>query len=221
MKKTWWVSALVAVALMFASSSRPYFTIYQPWSWTREHNLDKEGASRFSLPVNEVENAAGLPRTAIVEIKGFEQVDDENDLDVFVPDGFDGWVLYTKWKAPTNSLLSGCQVWFSGADGRHYELSEKLTGDSFGGASAVRPDEVRISPTCTPPMQSGPRYNWLDGKLENEFPRPETWDRFIAVSMPDGVRPTEFHFGWSPPHYITLELPENAPFLDELLGDAT
>lgn len=220
MTMRWWFGAVAAVTLMLAASARPYFMVYQPHSWTREHQLQMPGPSRFDLPIEEVDNYANLPRVGVIELGGLERVEDDNNFGVYVPAEFDGWILLTHWNAPPDSLLAGCQVWFTGSDGRKYELPEQILLDTPGATAGVLPDEARQTPTCTPQWQSGPRYSWPDGELENLYPRPEKWENLIAISMPDGVRPTEFHFGWSTPHYVTVRLPESKPFLDDLVGSS-
>lgn len=217
----WWVSAPFAAALMFMASSQPYFTVYKPWSWTRENVLETGKPSSFDLPVKEIDNPAGLPRTAEVELRGFERIEDDNTYGVDVPEGFDGWILFTQWKAPEDALLSGCEIWFTGSDGRRYQQEETLIPATPGKNRPKVPDEIRKGPGCTPRMQSGPRYTWPEGELENRFPRPEEWENLINIVMPDGVQPTEFHFAWGPPHYVTLELPASMPFVEELLADSS
>lgn len=219
MTKRWWVRALLAVLVMLAASAQPYFMIYKPESWSREHLLYAEGSKRFDLPVQEVENIANLPRVAEVELRGFEQIEDDNSYGVEAPDEFDGWLLLTQWSAPTHSILSGCQIWFTGSDGKTYGDMEILLSDLMRRSTAI-PEEIRTTAGCTPPMQSGPRYAWDDGRLENKFPRPEEWENLFSVVMPDGVHPTKLHFGWRQPHYVTLELPDSKPFIDDLVGSS-
>lgn len=221
MKKLWWIYALASTALMLLASSYPYFMLYRPWSWTREVVIASDAIGHFELPVREVDNTSGLPRTADVELRGFERVADDNPYNVYVPEGFDGWIVFTQWSAPTNSLLSGCQIWFTGSDGKEYEVKKQINPTVAGGMAAPITNEVSVSSVCTPEGKGGPRYSWPDGELDNTSPRPEEWENLVAFSMPDGVHPTAFHFGWSPPHYVTLKLPESKPFLEELVGDVS
>lgn len=216
MTQRWWGRALLAVLVMLAASAQPYFMIYKPESWSYEYVLHADGSERFDLPVQEVENIANLPRVAEIELRGFEQIEDDNSYGVEVPNGFDGWLLLTRWSAPTNSILGGCQTWFTGSDGKAYGEMEVLLSDVMKLSTTI-PEENRITPGCTPPMQNGPRYAWSDGRLENKFPRPEEWEKLFSVVMPDGVHPREFHFGWREPHYVTVELPDSKPFLNDLV----
>lgn len=213
MKRRWWVAAPIAVLTMLLASSHLFVMTYLPWSWRKEHVISANGGSRIELPVQEIENPANLPRIAEVELRGLEQVGNGTVFGIDVPAGLDGWIMLTKWSAPTNSLLAGCQVWFVGSDGRKYSSIGALEQRVTGLRGWEIPDRYRLNSKCDARGFYGPRYRYQDGELEMGPTRPEEWENLTFVAMPRGVRPTEFHFAWSPPHYVTLKLPELKPFV--------
>ena len=216
MRKFWWATAPLAVGLMIAASSQPYFGIYRPWSWTQEHTVEAETAGSFSFPVYGYESAK---HTADIEVLGFQEVEREEDIGLDAPDGFTIWAVLTEWKAPEDSVLSHCEMWFLGSDGKEYIRSDSI----FGGVGIN--ENLSANDSCTPPGETGPEVvaegaDFDDFVLEPGTPRPETWRKVVPIAMPDGVQPEKVYFGWNKPHYVALVLPEPKNYVDGASEDS-
>lgn len=56
-------------------------------------------------------------------------------------------MLLTKWSAPAESVLSGCDMWVTGTDGKKYPLTDAV----FEGPGLV--DDLRMTYRCVPPRE--------------------------------------------------------------------
>ncbi|WJY96764.1 hypothetical protein [Corynebacterium fournieri] len=208
MNKLWWVSAPVAAALMLAASSQPYFSLVRPWSWSQERAFEASAPANFDLPVA---NFDGARHAADVEVLGFQSVEDGHQIGLHAPDGFTIWAVLTQWGAPAESVLAGCRMWVTGSDGKEYQRTDAVFG------SVV--DDFSSRYGCTPPGEEGPTVSAPDigtdeMQLDAGSPRPEQWRKVTPWALPDGVQPTRLHIGWDFPHYLTIELPAPAAFVD-------
>ncbi|WP_157731232.1 hypothetical protein [Corynebacterium glaucum] len=212
MRKIWWATAPLAAGLMLAASSQPYFSLYRPWALTKEHVVAAEGG-HFSLPVGEwglqdTQATTDLAHEAEIKILGFQEIVHNEQIGIYPPDGFTTWLVLMEWNAPSDSLLSRCGMWFTGSDGKDYPRSDFVFSSDVD-------ENLQARESCTPPRAGGPKQDWDTGEVTTEEPRPEQWRKLAPIAMPNGVRPTELHFLWLKPHYVTIVLPEPAEFIDE------
>lgn len=206
MRKIWWGTAPLAVGLMLAAASQPYFSLYRPWAHTAEHVVEAGAPGHFDLPA---EGAPDIRHQADIEVRGFQMVErGDPRIGIDAPDGFNTWVLLTKWSAPAESVLAGCDMWVTGTDGKKYPLTDAV----FEGPGLV--DDLRMTYRCVPPREEGPRLNQAEKTVEAGSARPEKWNKITPVAMPEGERPVKLHIAWGTPHYVTVVLPEPAEFID-------
>lgn len=206
MRKIWWATAPLAAGLMLAASSQPYFSLYRPWAYTDEHVVKADESGHFDLPA---EGNPDVRHQADIEVRGFQMVErGDPRIGIDAPEGFQTWVLLTKWSAPAESILAGCEMWVTGTDGKKYPLTDAV----FEGPGLV--DDLRMTYRCVPPREEGPRFNKAEKTVDPGSPRPEKWNKITPVAMPDGERPVKLHIAWGTPRYVTVVLPEPAEFID-------
>lgn len=206
----WWATAPVAVGLMLAASSQPYFSLYKGWAWTEETVIPASGG-HFDFSADRWEALPDAPEvtarhTADVSIIGFQEIEHNEDLGVEPPEGFKTWLIFMQWDAPTDAVLQRCRMWATGSDGIQYNRSSLV----FTGGYDVHLDDAY---SCTPPREAGPKLDpdAPDG-ITIEDPRPGTWKKAAIFALPEGVKPETFHIAWNKPHYVTIELPEPEVF---------
>lgn len=209
MRKIWWATAPVAVALMLAASSQPYFSLYKGWGYDAEQVVPASGGN-FSMPANEWDVLPEMQKVdarheAHVEVLGFQPVVDNAHTGIYPPEGFTTWVVMTQWDAPTDSILKRCEMWVTGSDGVEYHRNDLV----FTGAKDPHFDSGY---SCTPPREEGPYQSLDNGEIVVDDPRPESWKKLSPFALPDGVQPLELHIAWAAPHYATIVLPEPAVF---------
>lgn len=212
MRWVWWATAPIAVAAMFAASSQSLVDNYLPWSWSKEQVIEAGSAGQFSLPAtdthgNRVDTAVAV-HAARVEVLGVQIVEPQEvgAVGFESPEGFDTWLVMTQWEAPADSILRGCNMWFSGSDGREYPRTDAPF-------SAPPMDDLSMTWNCVPPSKEGPGFSFEGNAVEPGLPRPEQWRKIHPVALPKGERPELLHVGWDTPDYVTLVLPEPANFL--------